>query len=1143
MDIYESNPTQPSEAGRSGSRQVAAAGDGGDVTISECSLYCHAAVDDDGRATNASATANSDSMPTTSKKIVYTRDMEMTPSPIPTRTWGIEKGLLSFPCSSTATSEDNNEASPSYDMTRGVADLREQDRILCMDQDKGDDSPPRGRLFSRSTRVKPRGLISPPKYSFSDLSAEDDDSGFEEGAKGTENQRIVCEVPFRQHEPSAETVNISLPPETSPGWSSDDPNNSPERLITFSPAPLSALSLDNFKRHEDRDNKSSPGKTRVVAPASPEKNATQQLEGAEECSPKTLRTPNRTENCRGVLSPTTRASQNGGLQNFLLNTPRNQKSSPSKSSSVLTVTPQTRVKGALTKSPQEGSCVSTGSPEEPDLSKNDASPSAEDVLEEEALEEEALEEEVLEEEPIENFLIQQFENSPTSSQGKRTAFVRSWFHPGESNDTGNTNPFSPDLLFSPSSTHRSSVANDDGRVFGLDGCSTDDGAQNASSDHDNGDLISLAASPTPSSKLEMPWNSVSLPEESKADVSSRGHNDGPGDRNSCTGKVMPYAEEVNGSMAIVFPGDVIEGTFKVHVVATSDFNGVDNDGWREFILPEFNARDGDRGTLIFNFMQDRKAFEFDTEALPWAEIDVGFLHADFELSKGLALPVHTLHTQTHKLVDGFTIDSNIQSIYCLPGSGSDHPTLEYTATCVFKVKRQNFFSERCCFHILLERGPWGRFESSLDEQEWHVRLDPEDRSSVADTEIRITCPFADIGKPFRISWGVDLKGLPAKTWIPKIRPLFPEERIPRPVWSQNWGMPYEAVSTAVVDEITNNEFDMEETSDDVKDALDGVEETPAGADERPNDSETHDDQNDATDASLFNQDAPEDKLSDNQGSATVERGGNQLEGVGKYGRRVLSGYSESDTSSEFMDHPGSPWIERDFGMVTFLVPLLFIIGGLLRKIIGHKIRRAGGLLVSSVRGVGIRAWLRIGLLVYLGSLFMGATPIQRFDEIVHRLAVVERQATVGAMSPSLGQGDGTVIKEQGGLFMIRSTLEDLCKAVGRPEAEVANQEAEPGLSVSAPADKPAGEVAGGKADKPKKVKGRDKDQNRKLGGFSEGERERKFSPTTLPGDADTVSVPTTKMVQALPEEDPHVTIPSMRDKIDLFLGWRDPEDL
>lgn len=1112
VNINEISPARLSETNETADEQDAADNNQRHIAVSGSSKYCHGTAGDN-RSNRASATPSSAPLHTESQKKVYFRNMRMTPSPNSSHSscgWSRKAALSFFRGSSPETLEEHNSTSPSYGMRRASAGFRRQDRLHDLEQNIDGNGLLPDRLLAPSKRIgPPTDLVAQRRYSLSNPPDSPDDFNAAEEVEGVEVSPTVREIPIRQHEPSAETVNISLSPASSPGWDNDDSEDSPKRLLTISPVPLPASSLDVFKRREEGNEELLSGENQVTTQASSTESAMQQLEdNAEGHSLETPKTPIREDDCQGAFSPTTQSHEDDGLQNSP-NVSEHQKPSPSIPSSPLNQSSQTQVKCSVSKSPKQGaSLVSANTPEKPNSPGKDDTTFSKDLIM------------PSEGESLEGYLIQQLENSPSSSQRERTEFVRSWIFRGESN-LAEKEAF----LDMQTSTSGSSVVDDDGRILALDECSKDgesqkDETEKASPEEDKGDLISLIASPSPSSKLEMPWTSISVLKESKDAVSSRPHNKHLDCLGFSTVKVMPFTETIDGSAAIVFPENVIQGTFMIHVVATSDFNRVDSEGWREFIFPAFDApARGTKGVIFFNFPEDRGSFEFDTKALPWASIQGGSLLAQFDLSEGITLPVHMLNTQTHTLKGGFAIDNTIKSTYRLSESINDCFTIEYTATCEFKVTRQNFWAERCCFHIILEEGPWGRFEYSLDEHEWHVRLDSDERFSVGDTEIKVTCLFTDIGEPFRISWAVDMKGLPAKGWVPKIRPICPDEHSPRPAWRQNSGMRYEGAVSATVLDVAGNEFNVEEILGD--------------------DEEIPDDPNETTDCNMENhmesQDAPQDEVYDELASGAIQCGKNTLEDGDRFDRRVRGVKPESDTSSEFIDHSGSPWLEPNFGMVTFLIPLLFIIAELLRKIIGYKICQIGRFLKRIVRRVGIRTWLKIGSLVYLGSLSMGASPIQRLDEIVHALAVVERQATVSMASPLRGRGGETVVRERPGLLTMQSSLENLCDALGGLESEVVPKGY---FSASVPADEFWVNLKGhaiGKPDEPVGSTGPE-DQKGKSGSFSESESEKRVSR-----EADTVSDSIAKPVPLQPGQTSQVRMPSMRDKIDQFLGWRDPE--
>lgn len=1086
VDIDEITPPGLTRKNDSAVGQYATDNNQRHTTVSGSSQYCHATAAGDNSSTRASTTAKAVPSQTIPPNKVFTRDMK-TPPP-PGSDHPRTAAILFLQELSRRTLENRNIKLPPDRLRRLFADPSGQDCPHFLDQFI-DDNFMMGRLLGPTARTgAPADLAPGRRSSFSNLRDHADDFNAEE-ADGAESSPTVREIPLRQHEPSAETVDISLPPASSSGWDNDDCEDSPKRLLTISPEPLPESSLDIFKKRDEGNEKLPAGESQITAQTPSTESAAQPLEDiAEEQSLETPRTPINENACQSDFSPIIYSLRDDGFQNSP-NVPEHQKSSPSIPSSPINPSPKTQVKCSVSKSAKQDASADTfEKPNSPEEEDTDTTPRTDMNVPSEG-------------DPHESYLIQQFGNSPSSSQDARTAFVRSWIFHGESNPKGQeafSDPKAP--------TRESSVVSDDA----LDECSKScesqkDETEKTARVEDNGDLISLRASPSPSSKLEMPWTST----ESKDAVLYHYK-----EEDFSAPKVMPFTETIDGSTAIAFPVNVIQGTFIIHVVATSDFNCIYNGGWREFTFPGFEVQSrGHRGTLLFNFPLNCGAFEFNTDALPWASIDGGSLLAQFELSEGITLPVNMLHTPTHTLIGGFTIENTIKSRYSLFENIKDCFTIENTATCEFKVTRQNFWAERCCFHILLEGGPWGRFEYALDKHDWHVRLNTDECFFVGDTEIKITCPFKDIGKPFRITWAVDMKGLPAKGWVPKVRPISPDEHSPRPAWSQNLAMQYEgAVSTTAMDDVADNESDLEEIPDD---------------------------QDETVDCSMENhvesQDAPEDEVCDDCDPETVQYSENILEDDDRFASRVHGRKSESDTSSEFIDHPGGPWLEPKFGMVTFFIPLLFIIAELLSKIIGHKIRQIGCFLKTSIRRVSIRTWLKIGSLVYLGSLSMGASPIQRLDEIVHALAVVERQATVTMTSPLRGREEETLVGGKPRLLIMESSIENFCNILGDLEPGVLKD----GFLASVPADdtwERLKERANGKPDKPVGPKRAENDQRGYSGGSSESQNERKVNRET-----DTVSVSIANPVPLQPGQTSQVKIPSMRDKIDQILGWRDPE--
>ncbi|KAK2762081.1 hypothetical protein FQN54_001088 [Arachnomyces sp. PD_36] len=1064
-----------------------------------------------------------------------------------------------------------------YDMTMGVADLREHDLLLGLDQGSEASSPSRGRPLERRTSTRPREVISRPRNRMAHAHSSDRiDNRIVGGHEEIENEEVICKVPFRQREPSAETANISLPPVASPESGSDSSEGVLESLLTLSPVPLPA-----YKKSEGQNKGDSPRSGPSADVASAGDNPA--LEVENDTGRRSLgnpETPNRRENCRGVLTPSTRASQNAGLKPSQPNTPKKQMSSPSKSS-VLGSSPRSLEDCSTATSPKQGASSPDasliGEPNTP--GKITTSPSKSPSSPEGS-------------EPLEGVLIQQYGNSPTPSQGQRTAMVRAWIRGGDATALP-WDIFSTDIIPSPTLTQISSPAADDAELLILDGSwdgnegqdvqsgnqdegqleSPDEGqdegqdecpdegqyegqdevhdevhdefqdevqdevqdegldeSQNELSDPDMGSLISLAGSPSASSRLDMPWSSTAPPEEITTNVLTQSARKVPTIPDVCLPDVMPYTETFGGSVAVLFPKNVARAVFKIHVVATCELNRVGDEGWREFIWPGFVAQDEEMGSLAFKFAENGESYEFDTEALSWAEIDSDALYTEFELAKGVNLPVHQLRTHTQELMDGFIIENSIRSTYSrLEGDGGGF-AVEYTATCGFKVLRQNFRSERCCFYVILEGGPCGHFEFTFGGRQWHARLKPEMRASAGNTEIVITCPFIDIGKTFCISWGVDLDELPAKTWVPKLRPLLVEEQYPKPTWMLSYGMP--DTRSQATPAVEDNFDDAVESLDDAGESSDGIEEVLVSP-------------NQVADNNLDDQGASEgDEVSNSQDSVVVGCGETALEHVRKIGRQVRLGRTGSEAYSEFMDHPGSPWIERDFGMVSFLIPLLFVIGELLRKIICNKICSVGHFLKSSICQVSIRTWIKICLLSYLGSLFVGVSPIQRFDGIVHRLAVVERRATMDMVSPLLGWEYETVVAEPQELFLVRSSLEDICKGVAAPEVGAVHGNGADSKLVPGVTDKHNEDTEGsasGKAETGTEGESQDEGRKREIDSSKDGKPESKFKPGTVPNGADTVLVFSTKSLDPSPDQQPRVTVLSVRDRVDRFLGWRGHE--
>lgn len=1051
------------------------------IAVSGCSQSFHGAISENTPNTASPTDNRATFREIKTRKTVYTRDMDLRYSPPPAREWS--KRASYFRRMPTPTSEE--EGLLAHGILEQVAELRERNRLLYLEQNI-EEGYPQDELFSGDILLHP--LTGLPVLDGFNLPNSPDFPGRDYNSvatmeTGVERPQVMHEIPFRQHEPSAETVDIS-PPVSSPVCVDDNLENS-QKLLTDSSEPLLESSSRISENREENNVAPSSGQIQTSAPECPMNNAMKQSgENTEGHSPEFPRTTGKEKGCQGVFLPSAHSSQICGFQNTPDGT-FHRESSPSTPTGIL-LPPRTRMQLPVSESPKQGTnAIAASAPGRRDFSEEDITTRSEDPNL------------PLDDEPLEVFSMQQLGNSPTSSQDECTALVRSWILRGK------YTPSDDNVFAEPkASTRASSAVEGDSRVLITDESSSDGESRKAETEKDNGDLISLIGSPSPSSRLEMPWTSVSHIQNSKDVVSSEL-------------KVMPYTETIDGASTIVFPGNVIQEPFTIHIFAKSDFDHVDNKGWREFMFPGFDTLAGrQKGTFLFKFAEDRKPFQFNTNALPWASIDTRSLLAEFDLSQGITLPVHMLNSQTHTLLDGFTIDSTIKSTYRLSHSSKNCFTIEYTATCTFTVTRQDFWAERCCFYILLEGGPWGRFDYSLDEHDWHVRLDSEQRVGIWDTEIKVSCPFEDIGKPFDISWVVDLEGFPAKSWVPRIRPISPEEHSPRPAWCRNLGRRYEAaVSNAVMDNDADNEFDVEEIPDNQNETADG------------------DSKNE-----MENQDASEDEVYDNRDSSAVKCG-HTLAGEGRFGRRVQLVQPESDTSSEFIDHPGSPWFEPDFGMISFFIPLLFIIGGLLRKIIGHKIRQICRLLKNSVRSITFRTWMKIGSLVYLGSLCMGANPIQRLDEIVHTLATVERRATAGFSPLEAGRED-TVVTERPGLLIVQSSLENFCDALSGAEPGVVLDEGRDIFSFPVPADEfwQKFQVNANKnPDKLAKEREPEWEQKGKLGDGSE-------SAKITSGQPDTMSTALSKTVYFQPTRTPQTKVLSMRDRVDRILGWRDPEE-
>jgi hypothetical protein len=120
----------------------------------------------------------------------------------------------------------------------------------------------------------------------------------------------------------------------------------------------------------------------------------------------------------------------------------------------------------------------------------------------------------------------------------------------------------------------------------------------------------------------------------------------------------------------------------------------------------------------------------------------------------------------------FEIDSDVHTRYDCENLDGDGITAEHSMICSLRLHPFLMWAENVTLKLYLVGGPSGTLETSLEPGNRRMYLEGKRCGAEHELEISLVCPVADLQKPFTVSWEQYLGIAPFEVWLPRISGLY-----------------------------------------------------------------------------------------------------------------------------------------------------------------------------------------------------------------------------------------------------------------------------------------------------------------------------------------------------------------------------------
>lgn len=256
-------------------------------------------------------------------------------------------------------------------------------------------------------------------------------------------------------------------------------------------------------------------------------------------------------------------------------------------------------------------------------------------------------------------------------------------------------------------------------------------------------------SPSPSSKLRIPWAPVDeLVTRTKSPFCLSSNSE-------LSSSKDPIPTETEGSLWLILPVDVYVGLYKFVFSFELRLKPTHIDGWYTLVIPGLPTdKRGGTGTVQLNILEqsDRRTIDVQSPDF-WKQTDTGNeIVASFDLSNSLHLPVRTLESGLGSDMTKQTTAIPDYDVYTVFTPMSDEKVMiQYTISCPVKLEDSTMSDEKQ-FMLIISEAPDIQDEWSVQKQGNSFDIGYQGRGLSGRARIKVSCSQKDLIEPLVVRW-------------------------------------------------------------------------------------------------------------------------------------------------------------------------------------------------------------------------------------------------------------------------------------------------------------------------------------------------------------------------------------------------------
>ncbi|PGH07263.1 hypothetical protein AJ80_08023 [Polytolypa hystricis UAMH7299] len=226
----------------------------------------------------------------------------------------------------------------------------------------------------------------------------------------------------------------------------------------------------------------------------------------------------------------------------------------------------------------------------------------------------------------------------------------------------------------------------------------------------------------------------------------------------------PILEEVDGTLCLIFPEHPLRGHYAIvidlHVHLRPSQSA---DRWY-FKVPGLPVSPR-RGVGTFELFIPEGAYkevDFDVHGLWDPRLSSNSISANFDIGKAFELPVLLTTRVNPKITSELRMQTRLYE-----HKDQTQKVLEYTASCMVELDRNEARRGACHFVILIHDGPNGDFIWEMEGKRTELDISGVFRS-IGQTRIRVACPNDYLLEPFLVKWRVENGHSRGRIWMPRL---------------------------------------------------------------------------------------------------------------------------------------------------------------------------------------------------------------------------------------------------------------------------------------------------------------------------------------------------------------------------------------